>query len=48
MSREKESLQESSDDDVFEAISPLPKKIETAAMRKDYLKKSTKVFLYLF
>lgn len=48
MSRGKESLQESSDDDVFEAVSPLPKKIETAAMRKDCLKKSTKVFLYLF
>jgi hypothetical protein len=44
MSRGKVSLQESSDDDVFEAVSPLPRKIETAAMKKDCLKKSTKVF----
>jgi len=45
MSRGKESLQESSDDEVFEAVSPLPNKIEKAGMRKDCLKKSTKVFL---
>ncbi|CBY07310.1 unnamed protein product [Oikopleura dioica] len=42
MSRGKESLQESSDDEVFGAVSPLPNKIEKAGMRKDCLKKSTK------
>ncbi|CAG5103360.1 Oidioi.mRNA.OKI2018_I69.chr1.g737.t1.cds [Oikopleura dioica] len=37
-----ESLQESSDDEVFERISPLPRKIESAGMRKDSLRRSPK------
>ena len=43
MTRGKESLQESSDDEVFESVSPLPKKIESVAMRKDSLRRTQKV-----
>ena len=47
MTRGKESLQESSDDEVFERISPLPRKIESAGMRKDSLRRSPKVRFFV-